>query len=255
MTLATNGSASGDFPGANNQPVPVGPDAPILEVMRSMRAMRRLRPDPVPMELLRQVVEAATWAPSAANSQGYSFIIVTDRDQIRRLAPLWREVNDFYFKSTLARKRSQKELAAIRYLYEHFEETPALIIACYNTGRLRLFRQWRDILEAWRSIGWRQVVSIALHARRGAILSVAASVYPAVENLLLAARALGLGATLTTGHLYLESKFKRVLGIPKSVSTFAIIPIGYPRGRFGPVRRRPAVEVTHIDRWQRNKDR
>jgi len=79
--------------------------------------------------------------------------------------------------------------------------------------------------------------------------SEAASVYPGVQNLLLAARALGLAATLTTWHLALEPEFKAVLGIPRSVKTFAIVPVGWPRGNFGPVARRSAAEVIHRDRW------
>src|ERR687885_1681317 len=80
-------------------PVPVGPDAPIMEVMATMRAMRRLRPDPVPDELLEKLVEAATWAPSGGNVQAYSFVVVTDRGQMARLADLWRVVCDFYLAS------------------------------------------------------------------------------------------------------------------------------------------------------------
>lgn len=80
-------------------------------------------------------------------------------------------------------------------------------------------------------------------------MAEAASVYPAVQNILLTARALGLGATLTTLHLALESDFKRALGIPRRVRTFAILPVGYPLGRFGPVRRRPVEQVIHWERW------
>jgi nitroreductase len=74
-------------------------------------------------------------------------------------------------------------------------------------------------------------------------------VYPGVQNLLLAARAHGLAATLTTWHLALESEFKSVLGIPRNVHTFALVPVGWPRGNFGPVKRRQAAEVIHRDRW------
>jgi nitroreductase len=80
-------------------------------------------------------------------------------------------------------------------------------------------------------------------------MAEAASVYPGVQNLLLCARALGLGATLTTLHLALEGEFKRVLGIPRTVKTFAIVPVGWPIGRFGPVRRRPISEVIRWQRW------
>ena len=79
--------------------------------------------------------------------------------------------------------------------------------------------------------------------------SEAASIYPGVQNLLLTARALGLGATLTTWHLMIEADFKRVLGIPRGVHAFAVIPVGWPVGEFGPVRRRPVAEVVHLDRW------
>jgi nitroreductase len=79
--------------------------------------------------------------------------------------------------------------------------------------------------------------------------SEAASVYPGVQNLLLAARAHGLGATLTTWHLALEPEFKSVLGIPRGVKTFALVPLGWPRGNLGPVKRKPAADVIHRDRW------
>jgi nitroreductase len=79
--------------------------------------------------------------------------------------------------------------------------------------------------------------------------SEAASIYPAVQNLLLAARSLGLAATLTTWHLMAEGEVKRVLGIPRKIHTYALIPIGWPMGSFGPVRRHPVDDVIHADRW------
>ena len=78
---------------------------------------------------------------------------------------------------------------------------------------------------------------------------MAASILPGVQNALLAARALGLGASLTTWHLLFEQEFKRILGIPSSVDTYAAIPVGYPRGRIGPVRRRPLEESLHWNCW------
>src|SRR3954471_19479157 len=93
----------------------------IFELMHTMRAMRRLKPDPVPRDLLEQLVEAATWAPSASNSQAYSYLIVTDRAQMSRLAVLWRKVADFYvplsgkFSSpSMTAEQSQRTLAAVR---------------------------------------------------------------------------------------------------------------------------------------------
>jgi len=80
-------------------------------------------------------------------------------------------------------------------------------------------------------------------------MTEAASVYPGVQNLLLTARALGLGATLTTMHLFLEAEFKDVLGVPRNVKTYALLPVGWPQGRHGPVSRRPVTEVIRRDRW------
>src|ERR671939_425934 len=79
--------------------VPIGEDAPIFEVMSTMRAMRRLRPDPVPDELLERLVEAATWAPSGSNTQDYEFVVVTDRALMRRLAGLWERSVEAYLGS------------------------------------------------------------------------------------------------------------------------------------------------------------
>jgi len=90
---------------------------------------------------------------------------------------------------------------------------------------------------------------VVRHVGRSKLLGEAASSYPGVQNLLLAARTLGLGATLTIWHLFLEDDFKRVLGIPRHVTPYALIPVGYPLGHFGPVNRIPAPEVTHWDRW------
>jgi nitroreductase len=238
--------------------VPIGADAPILELMATMRAMRRLKPDPVPDELLERVVEAATWAPSGGNVQAYSFVVVTDREQMARLAELWRVVCDFYLASFatvtpehMAPERYERLKDALRFQRDHFHETPAVIVACYQlsawTGRLQ--RQWRRFADSIAKLGPRRAATFAAAVPAFSSRSEAASVYPGVQNLLLAARALGLGATLTTWHLALEPEFKAVLGIPRSVKTFALVPVGWPRGNFGPVVRRSAAEVIHRDRW------
>jgi nitroreductase len=126
---------------AHRHPVAVGIDSPILEVMTSMRAMRRLRPDTVPDELLRQLVEAASWAPNANHLQRYSFVVVTDREQIARVASIWQAVVHFYRETFLSVARTDVEpegfsrtLDAIDYQADQFAETPALIIACYDFG-------------------------------------------------------------------------------------------------------------------------
>jgi nitroreductase len=232
--------------------------APILEVMSTMRAMRRLKPDPVPDELLEKLVEAATWAPSGGNVQAYSYIVVTDREQMARLAELWRTCCDFYLASfatvrpeRMTEERYERLRDALRFQRDHFHETPALIVACYDLGpwTRRLRRQRREFARGMRILGPRRTAALLRSLRGFADRSEAASVYPGVQNLLLAARAHGLGATLTTWHLALEPEFKAVLGVPRRIKTFALIPVGWPRGRFGPVVRRPAAEAIHRDRW------
>jgi nitroreductase len=99
------------------------------------------------------------------------------------------------------------------------------------------------------AIGWPRGLRLFGRGPRLNVVSEASSVYPGVQSLLLAARALGLGAVMTIWHLLLEHEWKRDLGIPTDVSTLAVIPVGWPRGRFGPVTRKPAVEVMHRERW------
>ena len=240
---------------ASQPAMPPAVGEPILDLMHTMRAMRRLKPDPVPRALLEQLVAAATWAPSASNGQSYSYLIVTDRAQMARLAVLWRTVADFYLPlaeqfttPSMTVEQSRRTLDAVRYQAAHFAETPALIVACYATRGPRL-ASLPGLWRALRGLGWRQGWQAARHLGRCKLLGDAASSYPGVQNLLLAARSLGLGATLTVWHLFLEDDFKRVLDLPRHVTAFALIPVGYPLGRFGPVNRIPATKVTHWDRW------
>jgi nitroreductase len=236
----------------------VSSDTPIIDLMSTMRAMRRLKPDPVPEELLDKLVEAATWAPSGGNLQAYSFVVVTERQQMARLAELWRVCADFYLASFatvvpahMSEERYERLRDALRFQRDHFAQTPAAIVACYDLGAWtrRLRRQRRQFARATRILGPRRTAGLLARLPAFRDRSEAASVYPGVQNLLLAARAHGLGATLTTWHLTLEPEFKRVLGIPRRIKTFALIPVGWPRGRFGPVVRRPVPEAIHRDRW------
>jgi nitroreductase len=231
--------------------IPFGEDAPLLSVMATMRAMRRLKPDPVPRDLLTKLVEAATLAPSGGNEQGYEFIVVDDRSVIASLAPLWARSVDAYVAVSrepmlerMDRGKAERLLKAIEYQRDHFAETPALIVPCY---KLRQSRSSGARLVT--SFGVADGARLAARAVRLQALGEGSSIYPGVQNLLLTARALGLGANITIWHLFLEHEWKRVLGVPKDVGTFAVIPIGWPLGRFGPVARRPAAEAIHWDRW------
>lgn len=223
-----------------------------------MRAMRRLRPDPVPDELVQQVIEAASWAGSANHLQRYSFVVVTDRDQMARLAEIWQAIVEFYQQTFLAVDRPDVEqdvyrrtLDAVAYQAEHFAQTPVLIVACYDFGtyasavRSRMLR----VPGAFRRFGARRTLTMLRNTPTLTNRTEAASIYPAVQNLLLAARSLGLAANMSTWHLMAEGEVKGVLGIPRGVHTYALIPLGWPAGKFGLVRRHPVEEVVHRDRW------
>ena len=224
----------------------------LFETMATMRAMRRLKPDPVPEQLLRRLVEVATWAPSGGNLQQHHYVVVTDRARIAALAPIWRKAVDLYLGLLSVRPEHmdadsyERTKKAIRYQADHFGQTPALIAACYRERRA--VRGKGRLASAVRMLGVRGTLRAARSRRRAVELSEAASVYPGVQNILLAARALGLGATMTLWHLPFEEEVARELELPDDVHVFALIPVGFPLGRFGPVRRRPLDAVIH---WQR----
>ena len=227
--------------------------------MKTMRAMRRLRPDPVPDEMVRELIDAAMCAPSAGHQQGQVFIVVTDRERIARLASVWRMVVDMYegwMGKADPRYGSDpltiRTWAAVHYQRDHFHETPLVIVACYDQrAYIRgVKRRIGDMVAALRTAGAGRAKRMLL----GGLIAVelrseAASIYPAVQNLLLAARARGLAATMTTWHLFAEADVREILEIPSGVRTYALIPIGWPLGRFGPVTRRPAAEVMRQDHW------
>src|SRR3954468_20848925 len=179
------------MPGREQTGVALGEDAPIFDVMRTMRAMRRLAPDPVPDELLERLVEAATWAPSGSNAQEYHFVVVTDREQMRRLAPLWRRCLHAYegsdatvTPSTVEQDGYGRLVATIRHQAEHFEDTPAVIVPCYSYSRVTRRVSARAAIEGLRRLGPREALDFLAHGQRQAAIVEASSVYPGVQNML-----------------------------------------------------------------------
>ncbi|ORA39388.1 nitroreductase [Mycobacterium aquaticum] len=227
--------------------------------MSTMRAMRRLKPEPVPRELIERLIQAASWAPSGGNSQTARYIVVDDRTQIARIAPLWRRAQRFYLTAqadacppTMSPKQFQRTMAAGEYLADHFEDVPALIVVCCDVSSMmhRWLANTGSVARAFGGLGIRRAVTGGANFGKFARLSIAASVYPAVQNLLLAARQSGLGASLTTTHLLFERELKDILDLPRNVRTFAFVPIGYPLGRFGPVNRAPVEHFLQWNHWQ-----
>ncbi len=203
----------------------------VFETMYNCRAMRRLKSDPVPEELLIKLIDAGNQAPTGSNSQRGRWIIVRDPAQRARLAELNKTAVEAYIGPQSGRptelphqsaEKRQRMLDAVRWQAEHLQDIPALIIACFQ-------------FEA--------PVSGAERARAGG------SIWPAIQNVLLAARALGLGAAPTTLGLANREAAKEVLGLPEDMEAFCLIPVGYPLGKFGPVTRLPVEQTFKWDRW------
>jgi nitroreductase len=206
--------------------MPDGTD--LFDIIHTTRAMRRLKPDPVPDELIGKILEAGVSAASGGNRQHWRFLVLKDRAIKEKVQYYYKRALDEvvgprYQSSTpppgVTREQYDRQHRAVAYLTHHFHEAPVWIVACLEVGPGTPSR------------------------------SSGASIYPAVQNMLLAARALGLGATLTTRHLNYEKEVEEILGLPAGVHSYAILPIGYPLGRFGPVGRAPLQDVVYLDNW------
>ncbi|MFI5806891.1 nitroreductase family protein [Streptomyces sp. NPDC051561] len=231
-----------------------GVDPALFETMSTMRAMRRLKPDPVPDELLDRLIQAAVWGPSGGNMQRFEYVVVTDPAVMAKLAPLWERCVDAYLATTgkfapegMDEAAYGRMVDAIRYQRDHFAQTPALVIPCYQFPAPRIDEE--GLAASAAALGAEGLQHMGATQVRFQSLAEGSCVYPGVQNLLLAARGLGLAANITIWHLMLEPEWKAALGIPEDMGTFAVIPVGWPKGNFGAVRRRPIAEVVHRDRW------
>jgi len=200
---------------------------PLSEAMDTQRAIRRLKPDPVDDRVVLCLIDLALRAPTASNAQNWEFIVVRDPKTKRALARLNRQVWRLYsrigkwaVRNDASRRRM---LSAVQWQADHFEEIPVLVVACLK-GRYIPF----------------------LHISAASYFG---SIFPAVQNLLLAARAANLGATLTTIPLWNLLAVRRILGLPWNITPCAVIPLGWPIGRYGPTTRKTVHEVVSFDRF------
>ena len=206
---------------------------PFFDVITTARAIRHIKPDPVPDELVRRVLEAATMAPSGTNLQPWRFIVVRDPETRRRLGAI--HTRAFWPRyqgggpmlggaSDDERRPQEPQGISEQEMTDRYALAPVLIVAC-RTG-VRPETPAGMAMAAWYG-----------------------SIFPAVQNLLLAARALGLGAHLTTMFTEYDQEVKALLGMPDDADPVALIPLGFPRGRFGPLRRKPVEDVVFAERW------
>ncbi len=212
----------------------------LFETMRSMRAMRRLKPDPVPRELIEKVVAAGLCAPNGGGLQTWAFIAIDDASLKRQIAThvaRWFDamltgmgITPDIRQAMLAADDPQARVGrALNYLVQHLHEVPVILLCCVA----------RDYPPYANDAGRTSGASLGTQH---------ATIYPAVQNILLACRALGLGSCLTTFQFFFQDELKQLLGVPADMEISALLPIGYPKGKFGPITRRPVHEVL---RWNR----
>lgn len=213
----------------------------LFDAMKTMRAMRRLRPDPVPRELIERVVDAGIHAPNGGNLQNWAFIAVESPepkaaigamvvrwfDEMLATMGITPEIREAMMQADDAQARAGR---ALQHLVQHMHEVPVILLCCIE----------KDYPPYANERGRQTGASLGTQH---------ATVYPAVQNILLACRALGLGSCLTTMQFFFEDELKRLLHVPESMEVSALLPIGYPRGKFGPVRRNPVSTVLHWNRF------
>ena len=207
----------------------------LLEGINSTRAIRRYRDESIPDKDLRDMLFAATRAPSGSNRQPFRFVVLTDSEKAKQAKVLikqgaesvWRakKTNDQYDQRSGADSASPKARMArtMDSYVENFDKVPALILPCL--------------------VRYREPTPME-----------GASVYPAVQNLLLAARALGYGGVITGFHHMVETELKNLLGIPEEVFVSCTVTLGKPKGKHGPVRRRPMNELVYGDTWNESPE-
>ena len=207
----------------------------LLEGLSTTRAIRRYVDEPIPDAALRDMLFAATRAPSGSNRQPFRFLVLTDTERARQAKALiagaaqslwaWKKENDQYSKGSGADPDSPKSRLArtMQEYVDNFATVPCLVLPCLV--------RYRDP-----------------NPMEGA------SVYPAVQNLMLAARGLGYGGVITGFHAMVENELKALLGIPEEVFIACTVTLGKPRGQHGPVRRRPMSELVFGDDWGQAPD-
>lgn len=207
----------------------------LLTGLATTRAIRRYRDEPIADDDLATILWHAARAPSGSNRQPFRFVVLRDGprateakamlgESFRSMWAAKREADGYDAGSGTSDDSPKARMAAtMQHFVDHFEATPVVVLACIRRHR-------------------------APNPTEGA------SVYPACQNLLLAARALGYGGVMTTWHVFVEDDLRALLGIPDEVGLCATIPLGRPVGNHGPVRRRPVQELVYDDGWEQPAD-
>ncbi|MGZ4675589.1 MAG: nitroreductase family protein [Acidimicrobiia bacterium] len=205
---------------------------PLSDAMETQRAVRRLDTTrAVDHDILLRLLELSLKAPTSSNTQDWTYLVVEDPEQKARIGAVYRRLyrvfNPIVTRQARGDEQALRNMAPGQWQAEHFAEIPVLVIPCYrkNTNH--------------RPTGRPQI----------RVSSFYGSVYPAVQNLLLACRAVGLGASLQTLPIWWIPSIRKILDLPRAVQPVCIIPIGWAKGRYGPTQRTPIGEVVHLDHF------
>jgi nitroreductase len=218
------------------------PEMDLFEIMYSAGSIRRLRSDPVPDEIITKILDAAIRAPSGSNAQSWVFIVIKDAETRRQLGAVYKKASDILIKLYAGAPRPlhmdenkyQRFMQAVTHLFEHMGDAPVLLVPCLKAS------MWTGTSSLPADVKARM-------ASAGRIAG--SSIYPAVQNVILACRAFGLGTVLTTIHAFFEEEVREMLKLPADVQTYALMPIGYPEGHHYPVKRKAVREIACLDRY------
>ena len=218
------------------------PEMDLFEIMYSAGSIRRLRSDPVPDEIITKILDAAVRAPSGSNAQSWIFIVIKDAETRKQLGAVYRKASDILVKLYAGAARPphmdeskyQRFMQAVTHLFEHMGDAPVLLVPCLKAS------MWTGASNLPADVKARMA---------GAARIAGSSIYPAVQNVILACRAFGLGTVLTTIHAFFEEEVREILKLPADVQTYALMPIGYPQGHHYPVKRKAVHEVACLDRY------
>lgn len=201
---------------------------PLDEAMLTQRAVRKVLPDDVDDDIVLRCIELALKAPTGSNGQNWEFVVVKDRatkeafaEQYRRAWKLYGGAGDRVVGKDPA---MAKVMRAVAWQVDNFEDIPVVVVPCL-VGPIRLVP-----------------MPLAQSSHYG-------SIYPSVQNLLLAARSMGLGASLITLPLWSQTMARKQLGLPFDTQPVCMVPMGWPRGRYGPTTRKPVGDVVHLERF------
>src|SRR3984893_3988684 len=218
----------------------------LFEAMYTARALRRYKTDPIPDDVITKILDAGIRAPSGSNQQNWVFVVVKDAAKKKKISDIYARgaqiLSAVYANRPrpphMDEKQFQTLMNSAMYLFDHMHEAPGLLFACL---RLEVPEGAAPNLRA-------EIMSqMSKMARLGG-----SSIYPAVQNIILACRAFGIGTVLTTLHIFFEDEVKEILGLPREVQTYALLPMGYPINKFGPLKRRPVSEVAFLDTYGNN---